>query len=87
MQTLEIKLDIADDLIAQAGIEALKKYLTQAAETFKVQLLAQKLKEQIGGESQMDADFRQAKQDAWTDYKTQQLPEHLKAVVERREKL
>ena len=42
MQTLEIKLDIADDLIviAQAGVEALKKYLNQAAETFKVQLLA-----------------------------------------------
>ena len=86
MQTLEIKLDITDDLIAQAGVEALKKYLNQAAETFKVQLLAQKLKEQIGDEWQIDADFRKAKQDAWSDYKTQQLPDHLKAVVERREK-
>jgi ERCC4-related helicase len=85
MQTLEIKLDIADELIAQVGIDALKKYLNEAAESLKTQLLAEKLRESVGDEKQIDDDFGNAKKQAWDDYKAKYLPQHLKAIVKKRE--
>lgn len=86
MQTLEIKLDITDDLIAQAGVNSLKDYLERAAESFKLNLLAEKVREEVGNEFKVDADFQDAKKVAWEEYKEKYLPEHLKEVVNRREK-
>ena len=86
VQTLEIKLDITDELIAQAGVDSLKNYLMQSAESFKLELLAQKLRNVVGNEEQIDADFQDAKKLAWAEYKEKYLPEHLKGIVNQHEK-
>jgi hypothetical protein len=85
MKTLELKLNIDEALLAQAGEASLKAYLHRAADAFRTQLLADKLREAVGGEEQMDADFETAKREAWDEYKTSHLPGHLREVVERRE--
>lgn len=85
MKTLEFKLDIDEALLAQAGEASLKAYLHRAADAFRVQLLADKLREAVGDEEQMDTDFQKAKRKAWDEYKSRHLPEHLREVVERRE--
>ena len=85
MTTLELKINVADELIAQAGVASLKNYLEQAAENFQVDLLAQKIRPIVGDDEKIDTDFQQAKKQAWDEYKARYMPEHLQQVVQRRE--
>ncbi len=78
MQTLELKINITDELIAQAGVDSLRNYLEKATENFKFNIIASQMREIVGNESQIDADFQIAKKEAWAEYKEKYLPESLK---------
>ncbi|MDZ7934162.1 MAG: hypothetical protein U5M51_04175 [Emticicia sp.] len=86
MQTLELKINIEDEVIAQAGVESLRIYLEKAAENFKFNTIASQLREIVGNEEQIDADFQIAKKEAWETYKEKYMPDSLKEVINRREK-
>ena len=83
MQTLELKINVDDELITRAGVDSLRNYLEKAAENFKFNLIAEQLREVVGMETQIDTDFQAAKREAWAEYKEKYLPEHLKEVVSR----
>ena len=85
MTTLDIKIDIKDELIAQAGVESLKMYLEQAAQQFQMDLLAQRIKKIAGTDKEIDADFQEAKKQAWKEYKDRYLPENLQQIVQDKE--
>ena len=85
MTTLELKINVADELIAQAGVASLKSYLEQAAENFQIDLLAQKIRPIVGNDEKINADFQLAKKQAWDEYKVKYLPEHLQQIIQRRD--
>jgi hypothetical protein len=81
MQTLELKINVEDEIITQAGVESLRIYLEKATENFKFNTIASQLRDIVGSDKQLDADFQIAKKEAWAEYKENYLPDSLKEVV------
>jgi hypothetical protein len=87
MTTLDLRIKVTDELLMQAGLESLKAHLEKAAENFQLELLAPKIKEMVGNDDKIDADFQEAKTQAWEEYKHKYLPKHLVEVVRHNEKI
>lgn len=86
MQSVELKINVEDELIEQIGLDSIKKYLEKAASDYQLQLIAKKIAGHLGNDSQIDDDFRQAKIEAWAEYKETYMPLHLKEALNRKEK-
>ena len=79
MTTLTINIDVEDSVIENAGEDYLKGYIQEQVKAYRAQVLGKEIRQAID-ESGVDIDkeFKEAKKEAWKEYKNEHLKDILK---------
>ncbi|MCU0392071.1 MAG: hypothetical protein MUE81_13205 [Thermoflexibacter sp.] len=73
---MELSIKVKDDLVQTFGAIYIQAYLQKQIQLLELQILAEKLSTSIQEETDTnwEAEFEQARQEAWEEYKVKFIP-------------
>ena len=79
MTTLTINIDVEDSVIENAGEDYLKDYIQEQVKAYRAQVLGKEIRQAIDDSGvDIDKEFKEAKKEAWKEYKNEHLKDILK---------